>query len=149
MAAFVGDKSTIFSDVVPGTGVFPPLYLSQFQQQFGFLEDQTEANVVVTMTIASMLVQRQIISVMGQDPDLIGQSLLNYGNGDYWIILYHHAVFCKTAADLIGRRLATDATKQAADRQQAMTDKKDQLLIQYREAIDELIGSSGITVALI
>lgn len=147
---FVGDRNETYSDQVTGNEQYPTLLLSDFQKQFSFLTATPEASAVVALTMSAMDVQKQLRHYYGDEPDLGAMSMAEYGSGDFWVVLYIHAVFCKAAAALLGGRLGTDATKTAADRQATLNDEQNHLLMQYRDAVDKLMaGSSGITVKLI
>lgn len=149
MATFVGDKTEQYDDIVPGNGQYPTLSLADFQKSYSFLEDIPQASAVVSMTLVSRDVQKQLKSYYEGEPDLTGMSLAEYGSGSFWQIIYREAVFTKTASDLLAKRIATDASKNAADRQQALEDKRIYLDANYRELIGRLMNEVGITVALI
>jgi hypothetical protein len=53
--------------------------------------------------------------------------------------LYKQAVFALTAAQLISTQMSGDATKDAAERQEALKDKEEECEVQYRQAVDMLI----------
>ncbi|MCI4411980.1 MAG: head completion/stabilization protein [Thiotrichales bacterium] len=149
MAKFVGEKTEQYDDIVPGNGQYPTLSLADFQKSYSFLEDIPQASALVTMTLVSRDIQKQLSNYYEREPDLVSFSLAEFGSGDFWQIIYREAVFTKTASDLLAKRIATDASKNAADRQQALEDKRNYLDANYRELIGKLMNEVGITVALI
>jgi hypothetical protein len=149
MAKFVGEKTEQYDDIVPGNGQYPTLSLADFQKSYSFLEDIPQASAVVTMTLVSRDIQKQLSNYYEREPDLASFSLAEFGSEDFWQIIYREAVFTKTASDLLAKRIATDASKNAADRQQALEDKRNYLDANYRELIGKLMNEVGITVALI
>ncbi|CAK2693657.1 hypothetical protein VCRA2126O85_10377 [Vibrio crassostreae] len=62
-----------------------------------------------------------------------------FGDDDSAETLYKQAVFALTAAQLISVQMSGDATAEAADRQEALTSKKEECEVQSRQAIDMLI----------
>lgn len=150
MATLIGDKSNQYdTQIVDDSGFYPTLKLSDFQQLFGFLEDTTEFEITQTMTIQSVKIHGELTSLRDQFSTLVACSQERFNNDTAAGQLYTQAVFSLTAAVLIDNRLATDATKEAADRQEALANRNQSLRTQYREAIELLLDQPGMTVDLI
>lgn len=150
MATLIGDKSNEYQTVFSATEFYPELKLSEFQKLFAFLEDTTEFEITNTLLVQREVVHRQLKTLTDTHPSLASRSLELFGSETTGEALYKQAVFSLTAAVLIGNRLATDATKQAADRQEALDQRNDRLRTQYREAVDLLLQTdSGYTIELI
>lgn len=147
---FVGDNNTPFISILTATAFYPELKLADFQQQYGFLEDQTEYAVNQTALIIRSIVHRQLKTLTELHPDLITVSQALFGDDTTAAVHYQAAVFANVAADLINSKMATDATKEAADRQEALTEKVNQLNTQSRRSIDQLLQvDSGYKIELI
>jgi len=151
MATFIGDKSQEYASELPATNFYPALKLVDFQKIYQFLEDQTEESILLQMEVDRAVVHAQLAPITQtttQSLTELSQTLFN--NQTTAESIYKIAVFSLTAANLIGSKMATDATKAAADRQEALTDKSMHLLNQYRNAIDNLLRQdSGYTFELI
>jgi hypothetical protein len=150
MAQLISNKSEAYSSELAATAFYPALKLSEFQALFHFLEDETEAAILHNATIERISVHRQLKPLTEQVENLPALSVALFEDEVTAGHLYKQAVFCKTAAALIGNRLATDATKEAADRQEALEARVDNLLNNYRNAIDQLLlSNSGYTFEMI
>ncbi len=147
---YIGDKNTPFTSLLTATAFYPELKLADFQQQYGFLEDQTEYAVNQTALIIRSIVHRQLKTLIELHPNLIDVSQSLFGDDVTAAVHYQAAVFANVAADLINTKMATDATKEAADRQEALTEKVNQLNTQARRSIDQLLQlNSGYKIELI
>lgn len=150
MATFVGDKSNAYTSELPATAFFPLLKVSEFQEQFGFLESESETSITNMMIQNRVNVHRQLKTLMDLHPDLVSRSQELFEDDTTGEVLYKQAVFSFTASALIGKQMGTDATKEAADRQATLNDKAISLNIQGREAIDLILQTdTGYTVDLI
>ena len=150
MAQFISDKSEQYSSELPKNAFYPALKLSEFQALFHFLSDETEAAILHNAIIERITIHRELIPLTQTHDDLAALSMALFKDEETAANLYKQAVFCKTAAALIGNRLATDATKEAADRDEALQKRADNLLTNYRNAIDQLLQTdSGYTFEII
>lgn len=150
MARLISDKSEAYSSELPANAFYPALKLAEFQALFHFLEDETEAAILHNANIERVTVHRQLKPLTEQYESMQALSMGLFEDADTAVLLYKQAVFCKTAHALIGNRLATDATKAAADRQKALELRADNLLSNYRNAIDQLLQTdSGYTFEMI
>lgn len=150
MANFIGDKSTEYTSELPATEFYPALKTIDFQHLFSFLEDQNEASILLRLQVDRATVHRELKPITLDHPNLTSRSQTLFEDDTTAEALYKQAVFSLTAANLIGTRMATDATKEAADRQEALSQKSDHLRNQYRQAVDNLLqANSGYTFELI
>lgn len=150
MANLVANKDKSYSSVLAATAFYPELKISEFQALFHFLEDETEAAILHAATIERSAIHRELKTLTTLYADLTALSVAVFEDEESALAIYKQAVFCKTAYSLIGNRLATDATKQGAERQEALTQRADTLLTNYRNAVDQLLPSvSGYTFELI
>ncbi|WP_028865187.1 head completion/stabilization protein [Psychromonas aquimarina] len=150
MAQLISNKSEAYQSELPASAFYPALKLSEFQALFHFLEDETEAAIVHNATIERITVHRQLTGLTAKYESMEVLSMALFEDESTAESLYKQAVFCKTASALIGNRLATDATKEAADRQEALESRVDNLLSNYRNAIDQLLlTNSGYTFEMI
>ena len=150
MAKFVAGKSESYKSELPATVFFPLLKIAEFQALFHFLEDETEAGIVHIASIQRITVHRQLQPLNTNHATLVDYSQSAFGDLVTGELLYKQAVFSLTASILIGNRLTLDATKEAADRQSAMNARQTDMLVNYREAIDQLLlTSSGYTFEVI
>lgn len=149
MAKLIGDQSVTYSTEIALDRFYPILKLADFQQLFGFLKNTSEYSIANVMLVQQQIVHSQLKELKEQYTDLQAVSQAKFGNGQTGVALYTQAVFSLTAANLTESQMATDATKQAADRQEALVSKSNMLRTQYRDAIDQLIGSTGYTVELV
>ncbi|MBN2605987.1 MAG: head completion/stabilization protein [Thiotrichales bacterium] len=147
---FVGDKGQTYTAELAATDFYPVLKLADFQQQFNFLEDQNEYAVTQQAIIDRSIVHRQLLTLTETHPNLIAVSQELFGDDTTAAVIYQNAVFSITAANLIGNRMATDATKEAADRQEALSQKADHLNNLARSSIEQLLrADSGYSIDLI
>ncbi|WP_373020729.1 head completion/stabilization protein [Thiomicrorhabdus sp.] len=147
---FVGDKGQTYTTELSATPFYPVLKLADFQQQFNFLEDQNEYAVTQQAIIDRSTVHRQLLTLTETHQNLVDVSKALFGDDTTAAVLYQNAVFSMTAANLIGNRMATDATKEAADRQEALNQKVDHLNSQARSSIEQLLrADSGYAISLI
>jgi len=150
MAQLIADQSNQYASSLPATDFYPALLIADFQRVFSFLENQTEDSILLQMEVDRATVHRQLNRLIVDYPDFTSCSQALFGNQTTAEAFYKKAVFSLTAANLIGEKMALDATKEAADRQKALTDKVSHLLNQYRNAIDSLLqNGSGYTFELI
>lgn len=149
MATLIGDKSNEYPTELPATSFYPALKLSEFQNLFGFLEDTTEFELTHTMKVQRALIHKELKPLTDLHSNLVACSQELFNDDSTAELFYQQAVFNLTAAVLIGNRLATDATKEAADRQEALNTRNDVVRAQYRQAIDQLLSNPGVTVELI
>jgi len=150
MAQLIGNQNTPYDSVLTASSFYPELKVSDFQNLFGFLKNTTEFEINNTMIVQRQIVHDQLLPLTENYQNLTERAEELFENQETGIALYQQAVFCFTAATLISNRIATDATKDAADRQDAMVSKSDALRTQGREAIDQLLRSnSGYTVRLV
>lgn len=150
MASLVGDKSKEFTaEIADDSGFYPTLKLADFQKQHGFLEDTTEQQILSAMIMQRVKVHQELQQLKTTYSNLVACSESLFGDASTANEIYKRAVFCLTAATLIGNRLATDATKEAADRQTALMQRNNVLRADYREAVEYLLQRPGITVELI
>ncbi|MCW4444000.1 head completion/stabilization protein [Vibrio splendidus] len=136
---FVGDKKESFKSELPATGKFPALKVSEFQSLFHFLSNETEAGILQQASVSRIKVHQELKSTIAPFAQLKELSQARFEDDDSGETLYKQAVFALTAAELIGIQMSGDATKDAADRQQALTDKKQHCEVQYRQAVDLLL----------
>ncbi|WP_272165497.1 head completion/stabilization protein [Vibrio diabolicus] len=137
---FVGDKNEIFNSELPKTDQYPALKLSEFQSLFHFLSNETEPGILHQATVSRIKVHRELKDTIEPFAHLNELSQARFDNEDSGETLYKQAVFALTASELIGIQLSSDTTAEAADRQQALTDKKQHCEVQYRQAVDLLIN---------
>jgi len=150
MATFIGDKSNAYTGELPATGYFPKLKIADFQDLFSFLEEENEASITLQMQVDRAYVHNQLRSLVDLHQNLEDRSQALFADDTTAEALYKQAVFSLVAANLIGKRLATDATKEAAGRQEALSDKASNLQTQSRQAIDSLLATgSGYTFEVI
>lgn len=150
MANLVANKDSSYSSVLPATAFYPELKISEFQALFHFLEDETELGILHIANVERITIHRELSVLTTLYPDLTACSLAVFGDEVSATTLYKQAVFCKTAHSLITNRLATDATKEAAERQEALLSRANMQLTQYRSALVQLLPAvSGYTFELV
>lgn len=137
---YVGDKSEVYSSELKATDNFPALKISEFQSLFNFLSNETEAGILQQAKVSRIKVHRELVDAIAQYADLTSLSTAKFGDEESGTTLYKQAVFALTASELIGIKLSTDTTAEAADRQEALNSKKQHCEVQYRQAIDLLIN---------
>lgn len=136
---YIGDKTNTFEGSLPATVFFPSLNLSDFQDQFGFKDDFSEEAVKQQMTIDRWQVHKELAPLADTYESLLALSNDKFGDDVTGAALYKQAVFCLTARNLIAVMMATDATSDASDRQEALDEKRDNLVEMYRRSIDHLL----------
>ncbi|MGL4225947.1 MAG: head completion/stabilization protein [Vibrio sp.] len=137
---YVGDKNEVYSSELAATEKFPDLKISEFQSLFNFLSNETEAGILQQARVSRIKVHRELARVIAQYEDLGELSLAKFGDKESGSTLYTQAVFALTASELIGIKLSTDTTAEAANRQEALNSKKQHCEVQYRQAVDLLIN---------
>jgi hypothetical protein len=150
MANLVASKNNASSSVLSATGFYPALKISEFQALFHFLSDETDAGILHVAKVERITIHKELKVLTESHTDMTALSQALFEDDDSAITLYQQAVFCKTAHSLITNRLATDATKEAAGRQEALMQRADMQLTNYRAAIVQLLPeSSGYTFELV
>lgn len=137
---FVGNKDEVYPTVLPATAVYPELTLAEFQSLFHFLSNETEPGILQQVKVARITTHRELIDVVVPQGTLSDYSLFRFGETDTGKTLYKQAVFSLAANFIIGNQLSTDATREASERQEALTQKAKHCLVQYRRAMDLLIN---------
>ena len=136
---FVGDKNERYESELPATDKYPVLKISEFQSLFHFQSNETEAGILHHSKVSRIKVHSELKDTLVPFASLAELSQERFGDDDSAKTLYKQAVFALTAAQLISVQMSGDATAEAADRQEALTSKKEECEVQYRQAIDMLI----------
>ncbi|MEL7290420.1 MAG: head completion/stabilization protein [Pseudomonadota bacterium] len=136
---FVGNKNEIYDSVLPAMGKYPELKLSEFQTLFHFQRNETEQGILQQAKISRIKVHRELKETIEPYDSLTALSQDKFGDDESATVLYTQAVFALTASQLIGIQLSGDATAEAADRQEALDEKKNDGDVKYRQAVDMLI----------
>ncbi|MFA0551899.1 head completion/stabilization protein [Vibrio lentus] len=136
---FVGDKNERYESELPASDKYPALKISEFQSLFHFQSNETEAGILHHATVSRIKVHSELKDTLVPFASLTELSQERFGDDDSAETLYKQAVFALTAAQLISVQMSGDATAEAADRQEALTSKKEECEVQYRQAIDILI----------
>lgn len=89
--------------------------------------------------VSRLKVHTELKDTLAPFADLAALSQARFDDTESGATLYQQAVFALTAAQLISTQMSGDASKDAAERQQALTDKKQECEVQYRQAVDMLI----------
>jgi hypothetical protein len=142
--SFVGDKNESYESVLPATKWYPSMSAAEFQSLFHFLSNETEDGILHRLTIARVTVNSELNAFVGLHGSLEAVSVHWFGDTDTGAILYKQAVMSLAANDIVGNKLSTDATAEAADRQEALQQKADNCLVQYREAVDLLLNGKAM-----
>ncbi|WED29872.1 head completion/stabilization protein [Vibrio sp. DW001] len=137
---FVGNKNEAFASVLPATSKYPELKLSEFQSVFNFLSNETEIGILQQAKVSRIKVHLELKDTIRPYSTLSELSQERFGDEDSANTLYKQAIFALTASELVGIQMSTDATAEAADRQEALTHKKQHCDVQYRQAIDLLLN---------
>lgn len=140
---FVGNKNEIYKTVLPVTNKYPELTVADFQSVFHFLSNETEIGILHHLKLARINVHAELSVVMNGYCDLVSLSVCAFDDEDTASVLYKQAVFALAANFIIGNKLSTDATAEAAKRQEALQEKADNALVQYRRAVDVLQNSKA------
>ncbi|GEK15219.1 head completion/stabilization protein [Aliivibrio fischeri] len=137
---FVGNKNEVYDAVLPATEQYPELKISEFQLVFHFLSNETEAGILHHATVARVTIHRELLDTMAEFDNLDALSVERFGETDTGNTLYKQAVFAMTANFLVENQLSMNATKEAAERQEAIQAKADNCLVKYRRAMDLLLN---------
>lgn len=140
---FVGNKDEEYAATLPATTQYPELTIAEFQSVFHFLSNETEMGILHHAKLARITVHSELLETMKRFDNLDHLSVTLFGDEEAAAVLYTQAVFALTANYLIGNKLSTDATAEAADRQEALQQKADNALLQYRRAIDFLLNAKA------
>ncbi len=136
---FVGNKNEPYNSELAATEQYPALLIAKFQSLFNFLSNETEAGILQQAKVSRIKVHQELSTTMAQYDDLAALALDKFGDKEAGITLYTQAVFALTASELVGVKLSTDATAEAAERQEALSSKKQHCEVQYRQAVDLLL----------
>ncbi|NRB68750.1 MAG: head completion/stabilization protein [Vibrio sp.] len=139
MAEYVGNKNEIYRSELPALGKYPALAVSEFQSLFHFQSNETEAGILHHAKVSRLKVHSELKDTLAPFADLAALSQARFDDTESGETLYKQAVFALTAAQLISTQMSGDASKDAAERQEALTDKKEECEVQYRQAVDMLI----------
>lgn len=137
---YVGDKSNSFDSELPATDKYPALKISEFQSLFNFIGNETEAGILQQAKVSRIKVHGELKKAISTHNDLIELSKAQFDDEESAETLYKQAVFALTASELIGIQISTDTTAEAAERQEALSDKQQHCNVQYRQAVDLLIN---------
>ena len=135
---YVGNKNEIYSSALPATPKYPELTLKEFQDQFHFLNNETEASMLQQLKVARITVHSELLSVVSHYETLSDLSIDKFGDEESALTLYQQAVFSLSASNIVGNQISTDTTAESAERQEALDNKKAHCVVQYRSAIDFL-----------
>jgi len=150
MVTLVANKNESYSSALPATTFFPEIKVSEFQSLFHFLGDGKEAGILHAAKVERIAIHKELKEIEGKYENLTELSQDLFGDDESAEVLYKQAVFCKTAYALINNRISTDATKEAADRQEALMKQADEQLASYRSAMVHLQPDvSGYTFELV
>lgn len=138
MANLVADKDKSYSSVLAATSFFPELKVSEFQSLFHFLEDEKESGILHAAKVERITIHQELKKLKDEHATLVELSMALFDDQESAEVLYKQAVFCKTAYTLITNRLSTDATKEAAERQESLLARADTQLTNYRSAMVQL-----------
>ena len=139
MAEYVGNKNEIYDSELSASGKYPALKISEFQSLFHFQSNETEAGILHHAKVSRVKVHSELKDTLEPFANLAELSQARFDDEESGETLYKQAVFALTAAQLISTQMSGDATKDAAERQEALTDKKEECEVQYRQAVDMLI----------
>ena len=148
--AFVGNKDKTYESQLPATEQYPALTVAEFQDVFHFLSNETEISVLHHLTLARLTVHTELVEMLTLHETLDHLSVHWFGEEAPGVSLYKQAVFSLAANRIVGNKLSTDATAEAADRQEALQQKADNCLVQYRQAVDLLLhGKATYTFEMV
>lgn len=139
MAEFVGDKNETYESELPETGKYPALKISEFQSLFHFQSNETEAGILHHVKVQRIKVHSELNGTLAPFASLSELSQARFGDRESGETLYKQAVFALTAAQLISVQMSGDTTAEAAERQAALSHKKEECEVHYRQAIDLLL----------
>lgn len=139
--AFIGDKDNVYDATLPATKYYPELTLAEFQSLFHFLSNETKESLLQQIRVARITTHRELLTAMSPFESLDALSQAQFDDIDTGVTLYKQAVFSLAANFVIGNQISSDTTKEASERQEALTQKAEHCLVQYRRAIDLLINA--------
>lgn len=137
---FIGNKNKEYQTELSATDKYPALSLSEFQSLFHFLSKETEPGILQQMKVSRIKVHSELKETIKPYQNLAELSLTQFEQEEEAETLYKQAVFSLTASELLGIQMSTDATAEAAERQEALISKKQHCEVQYRQAIDLLLN---------
>ena len=137
---FVGNKNEKYEGVLPATSLYPELAISEFQNVFHFLNNETQECILHNATVARAIVNQELRKKVSEAGSLDALSIAQFDEKQTGTVLYIEAVFSLTAHYLVENQLSMNATKDAADRQEALQSKVNNCLVQYRRAVDLLLN---------
>ncbi|MEC4729003.1 head completion/stabilization protein [Shewanella sp. D64] len=137
--SFVGDKNEVHESHLPATAQYPSINVAEFQGIYHFLSNESEMGILHYLTIARVTVNSELNELVTQHGTLDVVSTHWFGEPQTGTTLYKQAVLSLAAHAIVGNKLSTDATAEAADRQEALQQKADNCLVQYRQAVDLLL----------
>ncbi len=140
---FVGNKNEVYESTLPVTNQYPELSTEEFQEVFHFLSSETEASLLHHLILARLTVHTELSNILMQYETLDHVSEYWFGETASGLALYKQAVFSLAANHIVGNKLSMDATAEAADRQEALQQKADNCLVQYRQAVDLLLNGKA------
>lgn len=140
---FVGNKDDAYESQLPATEQYPALTVAEFQAVFHFLSNETEIGILHYLTLARLTVHTELVEMLTLHETLDHVSAHWFGEAASGVSLYKQAVFSLAANRIVGNKLSTDATAEAADRQEALQQKADNCLVQYRQAVDLLLNGKA------
>ena len=142
--SFVGDKNESYESTLPATALYPAINVAEFQSLFHFLSNETEDGILHRLLIARAAVNSELKAFVTQLGTLAAVSTHWFGDTETGDMLYKQAVMSLAAHYIVGNKLSTDASAEAADRQEALQQKADNCLVQYREAVDLLLNGKAM-----
>jgi len=143
MAQFIANKDESYDGTLAATAFYPQLKISEFQSLFHFLEDGKETGILHAAKVERITIHQELKTLTTQYATLNELSQALFDDDESAEILYKQAVFCKTAYSLLTNRISTDATKDAAQRQQSLMEQADKQLTNYRSAMVQLMPDVG------
>lgn len=125
---FIGNKNEIYDFVIESNNIalFPDLKLAEFQIYFNYLSNTPKEAMIHYLKLA----RSSVDSELHMEVRTLDQCSL-----------YKNAVFALAACYLLDVQISTDATKEAADRQESLMSKRDLCAAQSRSSIDILINN--------
>lgn len=140
---FIGNKDDVYESQLPVTAQYPALTVAEFQAVFHFLSNETEIGILHHLTLARLTVHTELVEIITLHETLDHVSVHWFDDAASGVSLYKQAVFSLAANHIVGNKLSTDATAEAADRQEALQQKADNCLVQYRQAVDLLLNGKA------
>lgn len=136
---FVGNKNEVFTGELPAQGKYPALKIAEFQSLFHYLSNETEAGILQQASVARIQTHSELKEALAPFDTLTALSVSTFDDEESALTLYKQAVFAKTASNLLGIQISNDTGAEAADRQEALSQKKNHCDVQARQAIDLLL----------